>query len=141
MVKYMIDQEELADRIIETPLEKQSGSGDVWEKHIELDNEKVLIVGYKEEENFCEDSTEEECVITYSWYWELRNSDTWDLIRENHDTDLSFCNETEKEPWGDESTFEEVGDISGNNICAFSDQNRIEDILEGIISEVAEWLE
>jgi hypothetical protein len=137
----MIDQEELADRIIETPLEKQSETEDVWEKHIDLD-EKVLIVGYKEEESYCEDNEEEEeCVITYSWYWELRHSDTWDLIQENHETDLNFCNETEKEPWSDESTFEEVGDIPGNNICAFSDQNRIEDIVEDIVSEVTEWLQ
>jgi hypothetical protein len=136
----MIDQDELADRIIETPLEKKSGSGDVWEKHVDLDDEKVLIVGYKDEENFCEDNTEEECVITYSWYWELRDSDTWDLIQENHGTDLTFCSETEKEPWSDESPFEEVGDVPGNNICAFSEQNHVEDIVEDIISEITDCL-
>lgn len=137
----MMDQEELAENIIEAPMEKQSGPGDVWEKHIELDDGNVLIVGYKEEERFCEEDPQEECIITYAWYWEMRDSDTWDLIQENHDTDLTFCNESEKTPWGDDSTFEEVGDISGANICAWGDQNRIEDIAEDIVSEVVEWLE
>jgi hypothetical protein len=67
--------------------------------------------------------------------------DIWDLIHENHDTDLTFCSPSQKEPWSDESSFEEIGDISHTKICTWSDQNHIEDIAEDITNEVTDWLE
>ncbi len=136
----MVEKDELMDMIINTPLEKVQGPKDLWEKHIYLEDEKVLVVGYGEEESFCEENTEEECVTTYSWYWELRNSETWELIQENHDTDLTFCSPSQKEPWSDEDTFEGYGDIP-NDICTWSDQNRIEDIAEDIVEEVRGWMD
>ena len=137
----MMNKDAIIDLIITASIEKIEGPEDVWEAHVEVEDEKMLVVGYKAEESFCEEETEDECVITYSWYWELRNAETWDLLQQNHDSDLSFCTPSQKEPWSDESTFEEVGDIPGNSICAFSDQNRIEDIVEDIVSEVTEWLQ
>lgn len=136
----MVNKNEIVDLIISTPIEKIEGPEDVWEAHVEVEDEKTLVVGYKAEESFCEEETEDECVLTYAWYWELRNSETWDLIQENHDSDLSFCTPSEKEPWSDESTFEEIGDISKSKICTWSDQNHIEDIAEDIADEVMEWL-
>jgi hypothetical protein len=136
----MVKKEELMDMVINTPLEKVQGPKDCWEKNIYLEDEKVLVVGYKEEESFCEEDTEEECVTTYSWYWDLRNSETWDLIQENHDTDLTFCSPSQKEPWSDEDTFEGYGNIP-NDICTWSDQNQIEDIAEDIVEEVRGWLD
>jgi hypothetical protein len=136
----MVEKEEVVDMILNTPIGKISGPEDMWEEHIDVEDEKVLIVGYKAGDNFCEEDMDEECVVIYSWYWELRNFETWDLLQENHDTDLSFCSPSEKEPWGDESTFEEIGDISKSKICTWGEQNRIEDIAEDVAEEVLEWL-
>lgn len=137
----MMNKDEIIDLIITASIEKIEGPEDVWEAHLELDDVKTLVVGYKGEESFCEEETEDECVVTYSWYWELRNSENWDLLEENHDSDLTFCTPTQKEPWSDESTFEEIGDISKSKICTWSDQNHIEDIAEDIADEVVDWLE
>ncbi|MCE5214893.1 MAG: hypothetical protein LLF83_09275 [Methanobacterium sp.] len=137
----MMDKDEMIDLIVTTPIEKIEGPDDVWESHIDLDDDKTLIVGYKGEENYCEEVTEEECLVTYSWYWELRNSESWELIQENHDSDLTFCTPSQKEPWSDESTFEEVGDLSSSKICTWSDQNHIEDIAEDIVDEITEWMD
>lgn len=137
----MIKKDELMDMIVTTPIERVEGPEDVWEAHIELDDDKTLVVGYKGEESFCEEETEDECVITYSWYWELRDLEIWNLLQENHDSDLTFCTPSQKELWGDESTFEEIGDLSKSKICTWSDQNHIEDIAEDIADEVMDWLE
>jgi hypothetical protein len=137
----MMNKDEMIDLIVTTPIERIEGPIDVWESHIELDDHKTLIVGYKGEESFCEEETDEECVVTYSWYWELRNSENWDLIQENHDSDLTFCTPSQKDPWSDESTFEEIGDLSSSKICTFSDQNHIEDIAEDIVDEIEDWLD
>lgn len=137
----MMNKDEIIDMIVTTPIERVEGPDDVWESHIEFDDYKTLVVGYKGEENYCEEGTDEECVVTYSWYWELRNSENWELIQENHDSDLTFCTPSQKEPWSDESTFEEIGDISSSKICTWSDQNHIEDIAEDIVDEVTDWLD
>ena len=136
----MVDKDEIIDMVITTPIEKIRESEDVWEAHVEIEDGKLLVVGYKAEESFCEEETDKECLLTYSWYWELRNSETWDLMQENHDSDLTFCTPSQKDPWSDESTFEEIGDISKSKICTWSDQNHIEDIAEDIADEVMEWL-
>lgn len=136
----MMDKDELIDMIVTTPIEKIEGPEDVWEAHIDLEDDKTLVVGYKGEEDFCDES-DEECMVTYSWYWELRNSDSWDLIQENRDGDLTFCTPSQKEPWSDESTFEEIGDLSSSKICTFSDQNHIEGIAPDIADEITDWLE
>lgn len=135
-----MDKERLIEQIINTDLVNVSEEKDIWEKQIYLDDNKVLIVGYEEEESFCEEYGDEECVITYQWYWELRDAETWDLIQQNHDTDITFCMERDKTLGGDMSSFEEIGDISGAVICTWSDQNQIEDIAEDIADEVLEWL-
>ena len=141
----MVEKDEIIDLIINTPIEKIKDSEDVWEAHVEIEDRKMLVVGYKAEESYCEESfedeaTDNECVLTYSWYWELRNSETWDLIQENHDSDLSFCTPSQKDPWSDESTFEEIGDLSKSKICTWSDQNHIEDVAEDVADEVMEWM-
>jgi hypothetical protein len=135
-----LDEVRLAEKIIETELEKLPKNGDVYEKHIYLDDQKVLIVGYKKEESYCEEDPQEECGITFYWYWELRDSENWDLIEENTEKDFNFCVDSEKNAWSDENTFDEIGDVSGNTICTWSDQDRIEDIAEDIAEEVMLWL-
>lgn len=145
----MVNKDELSDLIINTDLEKVQGPKDVWEKHIDLDDGRTLVVGYKEESKVCQGLTkdltsgmnEEKCAITYNWYWEIRNSETWDLIYENHDTDLGFCSEDLQRAWSDESTFEDVGDVPGTELCTWSDQNNIEDIVEDIIDDVPDLLD
>ena len=145
----MVNKDELSDMIINTDLEKVDGPKDVWEKHIDLDDGKTLIVGYKEESKVCEVLTkgltsgmnEEKCAITYTWYWEIRNSETWDVLYENHDTDLSFCSEDLERAWSDESTFEDIGDVPGTELCTWSDQNNIEDIVDDIIDDIIDELE
>lgn len=87
----MIGKEKLVEMIETTDLEKLPGARDVWEKHIFLEDDKVLIVGYEEEEKFGDLKSEEEIINTFYWYWELRNSDSWELLYENHDNDYSFC--------------------------------------------------
>ena len=145
----MVNKEELTDMIINTDLEKVPGPKDVWEKHIDLDDGKVLVVGYKEESKVCQGFTkdltsgmdEEKCAITYNWYWEIRDLETWDVIYENHDTDLGFCSEDLENSWSDDSTFEDIGDVPGTELCTWSDQNSIEDIVEDIIDDIKDVLE
>jgi len=135
-----MQKDEMIDLIVSTPIERIEGPDDIWEAHIELEDEKTLVVGYKGEEDYCE-GMDEECVVTYSWYWELRNTDNWDLLQQNHDSDLTFCTPSQKEPWSDENTFEEIGDLSKSKICTWSDQNHIEDIAEDIADEISDWLD
>ena len=140
----MVNEDELTDMIINTDLEKVQGPKDIWEKKIDLDGGKSLVVGYEEESKVCQGLTkdltsgtdEEKCAITYSWYWEVRDSETWDVIYENHDTDLGFCSEDLQRAWSDESTFEDIGDVPGTELCTWSDQNGIDDIVEDIIDDI-----
>ncbi|MGZ7096818.1 MAG: hypothetical protein ACXVH2_09090 [Methanobacterium sp.] len=142
----MVDKDELIDMIINSDLEKVDGPKDIWEKQIDLEDDKTLIVGYKEESKVCQGFTkdltsgldEEKCVITYNWYWEIRESETWDIVYENHDTDLGFCSEDLENAWSDDSTFEDVGEVPGTELCTWSDQNSIEDIVEDILDDIRE---
>lgn len=144
----MVDKDELTDLIINIDLEKIDGPKDIWEKHIDLEDNKTLIVGYEEESKVCQALTEdltsgmdeEKCAIVYNWYWEIRDSQTWDVIYENHDTDLGFCSEDLENAWSDESTFEDVGDVPGTELCTWSDQNNIEDIVKDIIDDIQDFL-
>ena len=144
----MVNKDELMDMIINTDLEKVPGPKDIWEKHIDLEDGTTLIVGYKEESKVCEVPTkqvtsgmnEEKCAINYNWYWEIRDSKTWDIIYENHDTDLRFCSEDLQRAWSDESTFEDIGDVPGTELCTWSDQNNIEDIVEDILEDIQDML-
>ena len=94
----MVDREKLVDMIINTDLEKVPGPKDVWEKHVYLDDDKVLIVGYEETGKICQGLTadltsggdEEKCAISYTWYWEVRDSESWDVLYENHDEITPF---------------------------------------------------
>lgn len=144
----MVNKDELTDMIINTDLEKVPGPKDVWEKYIDLDDGNVLIVGYVEEGKVCEGFNEtsdaydeEKCAISYKWYWEIRDSETWELSYENRETDLGFCSEELDKPWSDEGTFEDVGDVPGTELCTWSDQNSIEDIVEDIINDIKDALE
>jgi len=145
----MVNKEELTDLIINTDLKRVDGPEDIWEKYIDLDGGKTLVVGYKEEGKVCEGLTEdltsgmdeEKCVIIYAWYWEIRNSKTWDVIYENHETDLRFCSEDLERAWSDDSTFEDIGDVPGTELCTWSDQNNIEDIVEDIIDDISDELD
>ena len=140
----MVNEDELTDMIVNVDLEKVQGPKDIWEKKIDLDDGRSLVVGYEEESKVCQGLTkdltsgtdEEKCAITYSWYWEVRDSETWDIIYENHDTDLGFCSEDLQKAWSDESTFENVGDVPGTELCTWSDQNSINDIVEDIIDDI-----
>ncbi len=140
----MVNEDELTDMIVNTDLEKVQGPKDIWEKKIDLDGGRSLVVGYEEESKVCQGLTkdltsgtdEEKCAITYSWYWEVRDSETWDVIYENHDTDLGFCSEDLQKAWSDESTFEDIGDVPGTELCTWSDQNGIDDIVEDIIDDI-----
>jgi hypothetical protein len=142
----MVDKDELTEMIINTDLEKVEGPKDIWEKYIDLDDDKTLIIGYKEESKVCvgltEDLTsgldEKKCVITYYWYWEIRDSSTWDILYENRDTDIGFCSEDMENAWSDEGTFEDVGEVPGTEFCTWSDRNNIEDIVEDIIEDISE---
>ncbi len=145
----MVDRDELSDMIINTDLVKVDGPKDIYEKHIELDDGKTLVVGYKEEGKTCVGLTkdltsgmnEEKCVITYMWYWEIRDTENWDVIYENRETDLWFCSEDLERAWSDDSTFEDIGDVPGTELCTWSDRNTIEDIVEDIIDDVIDELE
>ena len=140
----MVNEDELTDMIVNTDLEKVQAPKDIWEKKIDLDGGRSLVVGYEEESKVCQGLTkdltsgtdEEKCAITYSWYWEVRDSETWDVIYENHDTDLGFCSEDLQKAWSDESTFEDIGDVPGTELCTWSDQNGIDDIVEDIIDDI-----
>jgi hypothetical protein len=137
----MLAKDELVERITETELEKIPEKEEVYEKRIFLDDNKVLIVGYDIEESFCEEDPQEECGITYFWYWELRDSENWDLIGEYKDKDYTFCIDSEKDVWTDDSDYSGEGSLSLTQMCTWSDQNHIEDIAEEIALEVLEWLE
>jgi len=143
----MVDKDILRDMIINNDLEKIPDLKDIWEKYIDLDDNKTLIVGYKEESKICQDGLNsdftsgienDKCAITYNWYWEVRESDTWDIVYENHDTDLGFCSEDLEDEWSDENTFEDIGEVPGTELCTWSDRNTIEDIVEDILDDIQE---
>jgi hypothetical protein len=137
----MIDKEELVDMIEKAELERMQGNKDVWEKHIYLEDNAVLIVGYEEEEevNVTPDP-EEETIKNYYWYWELRDSQTWDILFENHNKVFSFC-ESEMGTYSDQERVEDViGDIDEGEVCAWSEKDLIDDISEDIADKVLEWL-
>ena len=137
----MMTKDELAERIIETELERIPEKQEVYEMHIFLDDDKVLIVGYDKEESFCEEDPQEECGVTYFWYWELRDSEKWEIIGENKDKDYTFCIDSEKDVWADDPEYSGEGSLSLTQMCTWSDQSNIEDIADDIASEVLEWLE
>jgi len=136
----MINKEELVDKIENTKLERTQDLGDSYEKRIYLDDDTVLIVGYDLEEKFEADDPEEENVKNYYWYWELRNSQTWDILFENQDKSYNFC-ESEVGGWSDNDRVEDVvGDIAEEDVCKWSEQDWIEDISEDIADEVLDWI-
>ena len=136
----MIDKKELVDNIEKTELEKIQGTKDIWEKHIYLNDDNVLIVGYEEEEASDKQDVEEETVKNYYWYWELRNSQSWDVLFDNHDQKFSFC-ESEMGGYTDQDRIEDmVGDIDEGEVCKWSEKDWIEDISEYIADEVLGWL-
>jgi len=136
----MISKEELVDKIENTKLERMQNIRDSYEKRIYLDDEKVLIVGYSQEEKFEEKDLEEETVRNYYWFWELRDSQNWDLLFENQDKSYNFC-ESEVGGWSDNDRVEDVvGDIAEEDVCKWSEQDWIEDISEYIADEVFVWL-
>lgn len=136
----MIGKKELVDLIESSELERLQGDKDIWEKHIYLDDDKVLIVGYEEEEKTEKQDPEEETVKTYYWYWELRDSQKWNVIFENHDKKFSFC-ESEIGNYDDQDRVEDVvGDIDEAEICSWSEKDLIDDISEDIADRVIEWL-
>ena len=136
----MIDKKELVNKIEKTELEKVQGTKDIWEKHIYLNDDNILIVGYEEEEAFDKQDTDEETVKNYYWYWELRNSQTWDILFDDHDRDFSFC-ESEMGGYTDQDRIEDVvGDIDEGEVCKWSEKDWIEDISEYIADEVLGWL-
>jgi hypothetical protein len=124
----MICKEELVDKIENTKLERIQNIIDSYEKRIYLDDDKVLIVGYSQEEKFEEIDPEEETVRNYYWFWELQ------------DRSYSFC-ESEVGGWSDNDRVEDVvGDIAEEDVCKWSEQDWIEDISEYIADEVLVWL-
>lgn len=136
----MIGKKELVDMIENSEIERVPGDKDVWEKHIYLDDVNVLIVGYEEEEKTDKQDPEEETIKTYYWYWELRDSKTWDVLFDNHDNVFSFC-ESEMGSYSDQDRVEDViGDIDEAEICSWSEKDWIEDISEDIADKVLEWL-
>jgi hypothetical protein len=136
----MVDKEKLVERIEETELERLQGQKDIWEKHIYLEDDKVLIVGYEEEESFNNENSGEETIKNYYWYWELRDSGSWDVLFDNHDKDFSFC-ESVVGDFTDQDRVEDiVGDIEEEDVCTWSEQDWIEDISEDIADEMIEWL-
>lgn len=137
----MIEKEELVDRIEETELEKVQRERDSWEKHIYLEDDTILIVGYEEEESFDEQNPGEEVVKNYYWYWELRDSGNWDVTFDNHDKEFSFCESTVGDYTDQDRVEDIVGDIEEEDVCTWSEQDWIEDISEDIAEEVLEWLE
>ncbi|MBM4240335.1 MAG: hypothetical protein FJ150_01430 [Euryarchaeota archaeon] len=135
-----MDKEVLVDMIINTALEKLPGFKDVWEKHIYLENKKVLIVGFREEDKFNKEDPGEEVIRSYYWYWELRDTVTWEILDENQEKDFVFC-ESDMGGWSDQDRVEDiVGDISEAEVCTWSDQDFIEDIAHDIADEVLGWL-
>jgi hypothetical protein len=140
-VVEMMGKDKLVERIEETELERAQIGKDVWEKHIYLDNDKILIVGYEEEESFNEQNPGEEKVKNYYWYWELRDSGSWDVLFDNHEKEFNFCESIVGE-YADQDRVEDiVGDIEEEDVCTWSEQDWIEDISEDIADETIEWLE
>ena len=136
----MIDKKELVNLIEKAELERMQADKDVWEKNIYLDDNNVLIVGYEEENVTDKQDPEEETVKNYYWYWELRDSQTWDVIFENHDKIFSFC-ESEMGTYSDQERMEDVvGDIDEAEVCKWSEKDLIKDISENIADKVIEWL-
>ncbi|MBP2044990.1 hypothetical protein [Methanobacterium aggregans] len=136
----MIGKKELVDMIENSELERVPGYKDLWEKHIYLDDNNLLIVGYEEEEATDKQDPKEETIKNYYWYWELRDSQTWDVIFEDHDKKFSFC-ESEMGTYSDQDRIEDVvGDIDEAEVCAWSEKDLIEDISEDIADKVLEWL-
>ncbi len=136
----MIGKEELVDKIETTKLEKKQDLGDSYEKKIYLDQDLILVVGYDLEENFEKGDKDEETVRNFYWYWEIRNSKTWEVKFDNHDKDYSFCESTVGE-WTDNDRVEDfVGDVAEEDVCKWSEQDWIEDISEDIADEVLGWL-
>lgn len=136
----LIDKKELVDMIENTELERMREDKDVWEKHIYLDDNIVLIVGYEEEEQTDKQDPEEETVKNYYWYWELRDTQKWDVLFENHDKVFSFC-ESEMGTYSDQERVEDiVGDIDEAEVCGWSEKDLIKDISEDIADKVLEWL-
>ena len=136
----MIDKKELVNLIEKAELERMQADKDVWEKHLYLDDKNVLIVGYEEEEVTDKQDPEEEIVKNYYWYWELRDSQTWDVIFENHDKIFSFC-KSEMGTYSDQERLEDVvGDIDEAEVCGWSEKDLIKDISEYIADKVLEWL-
>ncbi|HMK54666.1 MAG TPA: hypothetical protein VK444_07790 [Methanobacteriaceae archaeon] len=136
----MIDKKELIDLIENSELEKAAGDRDVWEKYIYLDDDNVLIIGYEEEEVTEPQDPEEETIKNYYWYWELRDSQSWDVLFENHDNNFSFC-ESEIGTYSDQDRVEDlVGDIDEAEVCTWSEKDLIEDISEDIAELVLKWL-
>lgn len=136
----MFEKKELVEMIEKDELENIQGEKDVWEKHIYLDDDKVLIVGYEEKESSDKSDPEEEIVKKYYWYWELRDSRTWDVLFEDHNKNFSFC-ESEMGTYSDQERMEDVvGDIDEAEVCSWSDKDLIEDISEDIADKVLEWL-
>ncbi|HSO25960.1 MAG TPA: hypothetical protein VLR54_04990 [Methanobacteriaceae archaeon] len=136
----MIEKAELVEQIEKADLEIIDSTKDTWEKKIYLDDEKVLIVGYEKEEKFEEEDPEEETVTTFYWYWELRNSQNWDILFEKRDKKFSFC-ESEHGSLSDDDQIEDVvGDIDEEDICTWSEQDFIDDISEEIAETTLKWL-
>ena len=137
----MMGKNKLVERIEETELERVQIGKDVWEKHIYLENDKILIVGYEEEESFAKQNPGEETVKNYYWYWELRDSGSWNVLFDNHEKEFSFC-ESNVGGYTDQDRVEDiVGDIEEEDVCTWSEQDWIEDISEDIADETMEWLE
>jgi hypothetical protein len=136
----LINKKELVEKIEKTDLERIQGDKNVFGKYIYLDNNLVLIVGYEEEESSDVKSPEEETIKNYYWFYELRDSDTWDILFENHDKVFSFC-ESEMGTYSDQdSVGDVVGDINESEVCRWDEQDLIEDISDDIASKVMEWL-
>ena len=135
----MIGKEELVDRIENTELEKVDSGTDQWEKHIYI-GDNVLIVGYKEEETFDKPLPGEETIKNYYWYWELRDSENWNVLFENHEKEFNFC-ESMVGGYTDQDRVEDiVGDIEEEDMCTWSEQDWIEDIVDEIAEETISWL-
>jgi len=139
----MINKEELIDIIENTKMERVPESEDTYEKRMYLDEDIILIVGYSKEDDLEDINTEEdveELVLNFYWFWELRNSQTWDLLFENKEKNFNFCASAVGQ-WSDYDKVEDViGDIAEVDVCKWSDQDKIKDISENIAEEVLSWL-
>lgn len=137
----MIKKDKLVERIEETELERAQVGKDVWEKHIYLEKDNVLIVGYEEEEAFDEQTPGKEIVKNYYWYWEIRDAGSWEVLFDNHDKEFNFCESAVGEYTDQDRVEDMVGDIEEEDVCTWSEQDWIEDISQDIADEAIEWLE